>query len=262
MDQTPHIIQDALLKGLLSPEWICVYVLILLCAVFGIIRPYVKGKMGEATSSFVLHRLPKNEYVVLNNIMLRTNYGTTQIDHVVVSRYGIFVIETKNYTGLITGSRDADQWTQYFNKMKYSFKNPIHQNYGHIVALSNLLELPNKDFYNIVAFDNDAKLKIKDADEVINIPRLKRVILSYKEQVLDDSLLQMYAKKIITNNVDSKETRKEHNQEVRNKKVTHETNVSKGICPRCGAKLILRDGKYGKFYGCNNYPKCKFTQKI
>lgn len=261
MDQTTEMIRDAFLKGLLTPGWICVYVLVLLGAVISILRPYIKGKTGEATSSFILHRLPKNEYMVLDNIMLRTASGTTQIDHVVVSKYGIFVVETKNYSGLITGSKQADQWTQHFNKKKYSLKNPIYQNYGHIVALSNLLELPVNVFFNIVAFDNSAKLNINNADEVVNIPWLKDVILSHKEELLDASLIQEYVSKILANNIDSKETRKEHNQEVRVKKVTRDTNVANGVCPKCGGRLILRDGKYGKFYGCSNYPKCRFTQK-
>ncbi len=34
-----------------------------------------------------------------------------------------------------------------------------------------------------------------------------------------------------------------------------------GICPKCGGKLIMRDGKYGRFIGCTNFPKCKYTEK-
>jgi len=34
------------------------------------------------------------------------------------------------------------------------------------------------------------------------------------------------------------------------------------VCPRCDGKLVLRHGRGGKaFYGCSNYPKCKFTKK-
>ena len=33
-------------------------------------------------------------------------------------------------------------------------------------------------------------------------------------------------------------------------------------CPKCGSNLKIKLGKYGKFYGCSNYPKCTFTQKF
>jgi predicted RNA-binding Zn-ribbon protein involved in translation (DUF1610 family) len=105
-------------------------------------------------------------------------------------------------------------------------------------------------------------LNINEAKEVINIPWLKDTILSHREELLNESSLQGYIDKINSSNIDSKKTRKEHNQEVRTKKITHDTNVGNGICPRCGGRLIQRDGKYGKFYGCSNYPKCRYTQKI
>ena len=69
------------------------------------------GKVGERKVSRKLNWLSK-EYITLNDIMIPTEYGTTQIDHVVVSPYGIFVIETKNYKGWILGDERADEWTQ------------------------------------------------------------------------------------------------------------------------------------------------------
>ena len=71
-----------------------------LSALVTIIKPRVKGKMGEATVSMLLKKLDKNKYQVVNDVLLSAEGGntrTTQIDHVVVSIYGIFSIETKNY---------------------------------------------------------------------------------------------------------------------------------------------------------------------
>lgn len=45
------------------------------------------------------------------------------------------------------------------------------------------------------------------------------------------------------------------------KKHSQNKTIERGICPRCGGQLVLRTGKYGSFYGCTNYPKCKFTQR-
>ncbi len=34
----------------------------------------------------------------------------------------------------------------------------------------------------------------------------------------------------------------------------------KKVCPECGEEMVLREGKYGKFWGCSNYPECKHTE--
>ncbi len=70
-------------------------ILIILFLLCFFLRPS-KGKAGEKTVSRKLSRLPKDKYKVLNDIMLATPKGTTQIDHIVVSIYGVFVVETKN----------------------------------------------------------------------------------------------------------------------------------------------------------------------
>lgn len=44
--------------------------------------------------------------------------------------------------------------------------------------------------------------------------------------------------------------------------MTNEGKVEEKICPKCGGKMLLRRGKYGQFYGCSNYPECKYTEKI
>ena len=38
--------------------------------------------------------------------------------------------------------------------------------------------------------------------------------------------------------------------------------VEDHVCPECGNKLVIRQGRFGKFIGCNNYPRCKYTEKI
>ena len=106
------------------------------------------GYYGERYVSKKLEKL-SDEYVVINDVLLQTNYGTTQIDHVVVSPYGIFVIETKNYNGWILGHEKSEEWTQSFwtyrrfrggTNYQYKFRNPILQNAGHEKALRTLLK--------------------------------------------------------------------------------------------------------------------------
>jgi hypothetical protein len=74
---------------------------IILAIILRIYGPTIKGYFGEKSVSFFLSRLDPGKYKVINNIMLKIDGRTSQIDHVVVSNYGIFVIETKNYNGWI-----------------------------------------------------------------------------------------------------------------------------------------------------------------
>lgn len=84
--------------------------LIVFCIVLAIYRPQIKGYIGEKAVANRLSGLPTQSYIVLNDIMLLpTSYGTTQIDYIVVSVYGIFVIETKNYKGWIIGNEYGEQ---------------------------------------------------------------------------------------------------------------------------------------------------------
>ena len=98
-----------------------------------------KGRRGEKTVANILSQLPSSEYSVINDITIQNKNGSTQIDHVIISVYGIFVIETKNYSGWIMGGEKSDQWIKNMYGHKYYFYNPIKQNYGHISALARTL---------------------------------------------------------------------------------------------------------------------------
>ena len=68
--------------------------------------PWFKGVIGE----FIVNvsaklMLDKNEYHLIKNVTLPTEDGTTQIDHIIASVYGVFVVETKNMKGWIFGAK-------------------------------------------------------------------------------------------------------------------------------------------------------------
>ena len=106
-------------------------------------------------------KLEKDVYDRLNNVTFPlANGDSTQIDHIIVSVYGIFVIETKNYKGWIYGSEKQKQWTQAFpNGSKFKFQNPLRQNYLHIKTLADLLGLELSYFHSMIAFIGDCELK-------------------------------------------------------------------------------------------------------
>lgn len=221
-----------------------------------------KGKAGEKVVSRDLDKLPKDQYRVLNNITIPTPKGSSQIDHLVISIYGIFVIETKNYNGWIYGGEYAEYWTQNIYGNKYQFYNPILQNAGHVRALRRIL----KDYeplpiLPIVAFSGktDIKVKVEEAC-VIYWSQIRKVINQFDEKRLTWSQVNAICDAIQAAQIEpSRETDKQHLNDIRNAREQKYDSIASGRCPRCGGSLVLRSGKFGQFYGCSNYPQCKYT---
>jgi restriction system protein len=130
-----------------------------------------KGWFGEKlVIEAGLKKLDPSLYGHYNDLYLPRpdGQGTTQIDHVVVSPFGIFVIETKNYKGWIFGSEKQRQWTQQIYRAKHRFQNPLHQNYLHIRALAQFLGVSEKSCRSLVFFIGDAEFKTPMPSNVIN----------------------------------------------------------------------------------------------
>lgn len=216
------------------------------------------GWFGEHWVKKELKKL-SSEYKIINDLMIETRDKLThQIDHIIVSKYGIFVIETKQYNGYIIGNDYDKKWTIKSGNKKYYINNPVHQNYGHLKAIKEVLETDENKFISIVCIPSKAKLKI-DSKVVVSINELLNKINGYKEPIINNAD-ELYEKVMKLNIVD-KEQRKQHVTYVKEVKTLNEEE-SKNKCPKCGGILVEREGKYGKFLGCSNYPKCKYMQKI
>ena len=237
-----------------------VIIMAILAILMDILYPKFRGFMGEFWVKQELKKLPKNKYLVLNDIMVKQNDGTHQIDHLIISQFGIFVIEMKNYYGLILGDEHKDKWIQYLGKKKSYFMNPIYQNYGHVKALQEILNLDNKMFIPIVCFSNQAKLKIETKNNVVQLDYLVSNIKRYQNVILNSDIEVIY-NKIMKLNITDKLERKNHVKNIKIKINEENNKVDNMICPRCGSNLVTRNGKYGMFLGCSNYPKCRFIKK-
>ncbi len=223
-----------------------------------------KGKWGEQRAAEYLSSLcGTGEYILLNDIMLFTKNGTAQIDHILLSVYGIFVIETKNYTGCISGGDDAEYWSHRLGRAKYRFKNPFRQNYGHILALMELLEIKDTDkFTSIIAFSDGARINVNPDLNVAVFSRLTELIGEFREVKFTPSEIEQFRSLIVGFNIVSPEVRNNH--ALRTKQAVDMRNdmISQGICPRCGKQLVRRKGRYGEFIGCKGFPKCRFTADL
>src|SRR5690242_11279128 len=132
----------------------------------------LRASMGEALVANAITSHFTRPHVLLNNVTLPTDSGTTQIDHVLVAETGIFVIETKHYQGWIFGDENQKDWTQVIFKKKSRFQNPVRQNYGHVKALQALFTLAEANFIGAVVFTGDAEFKTDLGPSVFTLDAL------------------------------------------------------------------------------------------
>ncbi|MBW4770309.1 NERD domain-containing protein [Prevotella jejuni] len=240
----------------------CVTILVLLYVIrINIVHKQAKfiGRHGEKKVAKVLMQLP-DEYTIFNDVYLLENDKSTQIDHVVLSPYGVFVIETKNYSGLIYGGEKAQYWTKDMFGTKYKFYNPLLQNYSHVRALYSLYGFPMQYFIPIVVFTNRAEL-LGDYSKhhVVYIDELISTIEAYQKVVFTESILADAIVRLSYSSFETSETVSIHKAQVKANIASYKMAVKEGVCPRCGGTLVRREGRYGSFWGCSNYPNCRFT---
>ena len=218
----------------------------------------IKGWIGEKGTQFGMWLgLDSNVYRRIHNLILPAQGGTTQIDHVLVSVFGVFVIETKNMSGWIFGNERSPKWTQSIYGKKFQFQNPLHQNYRHTKALEEFLDLPESCFHPIVFFIGECELKT-DLPANVLTRGLGNHIKSHRTQIFSPSeagdifsrLTNAKAAPVSTHSLHVSGLRERHN----------------GIsCPKCGGELVLRTASKGanagnRFYGCSGFPKCRYTR--
>lgn len=231
-------------------------ILCILIIIMYLNRRKIAGKAGEFWTKKELKKL-NNEYKVINDLLIKTEDGKThQIDHLVISKYGIFVIETKHLNACIIGDDYVDNWTYKLLKKTYYIKNPIHQNYGHIQTLKKILNLDENLFISIVCITSRARIKV-NSNKIVGVNKLLAKIKSYNIKKIDNE--EEIYNKIKSINIIGKKERKQHNKITKELKEQKEID-NKNKCPLCGAYLVGKTGKNGPFTGCSNYPKCKYTR--
>lgn len=222
----------------------------------------VVGFAGEYWVQKELNKLP-GEYLFLSDVMLEIEGKTTQIDHIVFSKYGIFVIETKQRNTYITGNEHDKYWIVKAGRKKHYMYNPIHQNYGHKKAIEKILGLDDNQVIDIVCVSGQANLRIK-SNKVVRVERLVDRILFEKEEKIQDYVSM--AHRINAMNIVDKKYRKQHIEDIKENINNNTEELRKEVvmnrCPRCGNELVIRKGKTGEFVGCLSFPKCRYTKEI
>lgn len=236
--------------------------------------PERKGARGERLVHNALTSvLNEQDYRVLTDLILPVAGGTTQIDHLVLSRFGIFVIETKNMSGWIFGGANQQKWTQVQKLSKRRFQNPLRQNYAHVKAVQEILKVDQKALHNFVVFTGTAEPKTAMPDSVAwGLKDLGKLIALQKEHILSDVQVNAYSKKLHDQALENtKAVRNEHLQNLEKKVAAKKhtptkkpvVNLDQTACPKCGTEMIKRTNRKtgDAFWGCANFPKCRGTLK-
>ncbi|ELA7626243.1 NERD domain-containing protein [Vibrio parahaemolyticus] len=226
---------------------------------------WLKGVFGEFLVNRLLSKLPESDYTLIKDVTLPTNDGTTQVDHIVVSRYGIFVVETKNMKGWIFGSARQKQWTQKIYRHSSKFQNPLHQNYKHIKALETLLGCSEERLHSVIVFIGDSTFKTEMPPNVTYARGSIRYIQKFNDVVFSD---KDYAR--LTESINQIKLKRGIITDLKHRKHVKEVVTSKASsnqCPRCGSEMVLRETKRGEnigkqFWGCSTFPKCRAVKQF
>lgn len=228
--------------------------------------PWFKGVMGELIVNLsAKHLLDQNRYRLIKNVTLPAGDGTTQIDHVIVSVYGVFVVETKNMKGWIFGGQHQKQWTQKIFKHASKFQNPLHQNYKHVKALEQLLGLEESQLHSVVVFIGNSTFKTPMPDNVTRGFGYVGYIKSKTEPVIAEAQVDEIVSQIESGRYPR--TYSTHRQHVKHVKSIVEAKKEAVACPKCGSDMVLRESKKGehrgqKFWGCSRFPGCRGVMKV
>jgi len=185
--------------------------------VLGRHRTYLFQNRGEARVAHALRAFGPPDYHLLNHVTLPLESGSTQIDHILISRFGVFVIETKDHGGWIFGSAHDRYWTKVYFGNKYRFQNPLQQNVRHVRATQALLEfLPPDAVRPMVVFTGNAKFKTTVPTGVFTLKEMLAYIRAQSTEVMSVNRVQFCVGRLETARLSiSKQTDVEHVQRIR-----------------------------------------------
>jgi len=207
-----------------------------------------KGELGEYKIDIQLSQMPK-EYMYLNDLLVKnpkSSTGYSQIDHIIITPYGLFVIETKNYQGTIYGGKDRKAW---LINGKFKMMNPLMQNYGHIQALKNFIDGKyHQYFVSIVSFTKRCTFKIEEELRKIHsnqlviydveltefINRKVAVLkLQYKKPILMENDIELIYNSLSNSNILDASIRKQHIESIQLKKNNIDKTTDENKCVIC-----------------------------
>ena len=216
-----------------------------------------KGKEGEVKVARKLERCATKTSRLLNDVVLLDSKGESyQIDHIFINENGIWIIETKNWSGYIYGTDEQQEWTQVLahGKEKNRMYSPVKQNLTHAYKIQTLLKTTTIPLVVFVSADI-RNVRSSYVCDIIDLPRVVKRNFGF---ILSGQEIEMYYQKILAYQAKCNVTSEQHSKKMEEKQL----RLKEGFCPKCGARLVERYGASGIFCGCSNYPRCNFTMKM
>lgn len=234
----------------------------------------ITGSFGEWLAKYYSKIML--DALVLYDVLIDGADGyTSQIDLLLIGTKGIYVVEMKMYSDAkVYGDANKSKWYYYNHGKKYEIYSPLKQNKKHVDYLKELLgdfgDVPCFSVVTMICESYKITGKINEENNINtaicnSLPMMEKAIKAIakdKPVVFDDVKKQEIFDYIQAHQYVGKEARAEHKQNVIAYKDSLEEMKKQKICPYCKKELVLRKGKYGEFYGCPNYPKCKYTLKL
>jgi restriction system protein len=205
-------------------------------------------------------RLRNRDYHHFRKIIIPTSRGTTEIDHLIVSKFGIFVVELKDRSGWIFANSKDAHWTAVHFRKKFRFQNPLRQNYGHMRALQEFLGVDPRVMHGIVVFRGMFEFKTPIPNGVLS-HGYKAWVAAKQDVLIDDTAVEAIVTSLRSN------ARHGWLAGVRHAKSVRARYSSGTTCPKCGGELRRLTQLEGpepgsQFLGCSNYPRCKYTRNV
>ena len=233
-----------------------------------------KGVIGEDAIVRLLERaIPAPKRILRNLYLPKPDGSTTELDVVMIHAAGLFVFESKNFSGWIFGHADDPHWTQCLPgsrgepAQKERFYNPIRQNDAHLRHLRDLLppDVPPPPLRSFIVFSDGCALKdvtpFVPGHLVTTLGHLAAALhatLAISPGTLPPQAIDRLAQ-ILGSYAHPTDARKAAHVATLQAPAATPTQ-----CPRCGAPLVARVAAKGDhagqtFLGCSRFPKCHYT---
>lgn len=231
-----------------------------------------KGSFGEILTQQFSRLF--TDAIVLHDVLIKSgNNATTQIDLILVESNGLYVVEVKSFSGgTVYGDGTKKTWYYYKNGRKYNIYSPLMQNMNHIKHLKRFLSsFGSVPCYSVlVLFCDD--IKVSNINQHGNTDTcICNSLIEMKAQIekIARDTPEIYNEKekyeiyhfIYEHQLCGDSARQKHKDRVQAYQQSIDGAIGLKLCPYCKVPLVLRNGRYGKFYGCSNYPNCSYTQK-
>ena len=219
----------------------------------------LQGMRGESAVSRILGGTKRGVQYVLNNYSAYHEGRTFEVDHILINSRGVFAIETKNWAGEIYGEETDSFWQQYKSydrhRQRVRLKNPLAQNGGHANHISKILRGEQVNSVIVMAKNNAEHI---NSARVVNARELRQYLFTYGRPIYSAADMERLYAALTEYQRYNGVSREEHLNDLK----LRQERIENGRCPLCGGTLVLKHGRYGDFYGCSNFPRCKFKKNV